>query len=395
MTWEEILKLLVKKALFYSNNFIFSLIPPKKGLILFTSWFGQKYLDNCMYVYEYFLEKSEYHPVWMTYNQQIYKQLKKEGKPVALFHTKEGRWLQRRAEAVFSSVQFADYNTWLLSKCIYIDLGHGHPIKDPGRTAIEGSYSRENYKMISSKFFYFAIVSGLKSKREYNVVPVSPNHIFISDFARNDVFIDEKLREGKNQVIEEFKKGRRAVVYMPTHRSNGLIKMDMTELLPLDDIDKYCSDNNVVFIIKKHFYHRNENDNIDKYNNILDVSNIDDIDPQVLLCQADLLITDYSACYVDYMLLKRPVVFYQYDLVDYQERERTLYYDFETLQIAPVVKTKDNLLPTIGDLLNNKDPYLERRMNFAHENYFDNLEQKDGRAKVKAIFDNIYKQYIK
>lgn len=42
-------------------------------------------------------------------------------------------------------------------------------------------------------------------------------------------------------------------------------------------------------------------------------------DPRILMLASDLLITDYSSIFVDYLLLERPIVFYQPDLERYQE----------------------------------------------------------------------------
>lgn len=393
MTANERIKLSLRKILFSLNSAVLSCIPKQKGLLLFTAWFGEKYIDNTRYVYEYFLNNSTYCPVWMTKNRNIYTQLKEEGKPVAMFTSIRGRWLQARAQAVFASVQYSDFNTWYLRHCLYIDLGHGHPIKDPGDVG-RPSYMRSVYSMITGRLYYYTIVASKKTKANYNVVDIPQDHIFVSDFARNDVLIEKSLQQGKNLAVEKFKRCRRTIVYMPTQRSGGEIKMDMTEILPLEAIQEYCEKNKTVFIIKKHFYHRNENEDLTAYPNIMDVTNIDDIDPQVLLCQADMLISDYSACYIDYMLLKRPIVFFQYDIEKFKTNERKLYYNFEELNIAPIVYEKSNLVKCIDNLFRNGDHLLERRMKFAQENYFDNIEQKDGRKKVKEIFDSLYKQYF-
>lgn len=395
MTKKESIKLFGRKVLYAIVNGILSLIPKKKGLVLFTSWFGQKYLDNTKYVYEYFLDNSEYKPVWMTRSKIVYEQLKKEGRPVEFFDSLVGRWLLIRAQAVFSTVQFSDYNSWLLSRCLIVDLNHGHPIKDPGDVGNEDTYMRGVYRMITDRNHFYSMVAGSRTKKEYNVVPIPQDHIIISDFARNDVLIDKELQKGKNTIVDEFKKGRKAIVYMPTHRSDGKHLMDMTSILDLDGIEEYCAKKDFVFIIKKHFYHRNEKENFEQYPHILDITNVDDIDPQVLLCQADLLISDYSACYIDYMLLKRPIIFFQYDLEEYNSSERKLYYDFKELNIAPLVYEKSKLVECIDNLLNNGDKWLNRRMKFAQDNYFDNIEQKDGRKKVLDIFDNLYKQYCR
>lgn len=390
MTRKESIKLFLRKVIYTVVNRILSIIPKKKGLVLFTSWLGHKYLDNPKYVYEFFLEHTDYKPVWLTKEQVIYDSLKNQDKPVELFNSLKGIWLQIRAEAVFSTIQFADFNTWLLSRCLFIDLGHGHPIKDSGSFLSEGTYNLEIHRMLASKLYYYTIVAGNKTKNNYNIVPIPKDHIFISDFARNDVLIDKSLQVGKNEVIEAFKNGRKAIVYMPTQRSEGKVKMIMSEILPLAAIQDYCDANDCVFIIKKHFFHRNEKENFDEYPCILDVTNIEDIDPQVLLCQADMLISDYSACYIDYMLLKRPLIFFQYDLKEFKNSERTLFYNFEELDIAPVVYKKEKLLESIDVLFKNGDKWLNKRMKFAQENYFDNIEQRDGCKKVKEIFDGLY-----
>lgn len=393
MTKRKTVKLIIRRYYSLITKFFLSLVPKKKGLVLFTSWFGQKYIDNTKYVYEYFFYNTCYKPVWMTYNEDIYKKLREEGKPVELMGTIRGIWNLIRAEAVFSTVQFSDYNTEYLTNCIYLDLGHGHPIKDPGDVG-KPSYQRGVYELITKRLHYYSIVASLKTKKNYCVVNIPQDHIFVSDFARNDVLIDEELQKGKNTEVDDFKKGRKAIVYMPTHRSDGKNLMNMNKILDLDGIEDYCAKNDLVFIIKKHFYHRNEKEDLNNYPHILDITSIDDIDPQVLLCQADFLISDYSACYVDYMLLKRPIIFFQYDIDYFNNSERKLKYNFEELQIAPIVYDKAKLVDCIDNIIKNGDKWLEKRMEFAKENYFDNIDQKDGRAKVKEIFDQLYKKHF-
>lgn len=383
-----------RKVLFECSGFVLKLVPKKKGLVLFTAWFGEKYIDNSKYFYEYMLGFKEYKPVWLTTKQDIFKKLKDEGKPVAFFNSIKGFILQIRAEAVVSSVQFADYNCWLLTRCIFLDMSHGHPIKDPG-SVIHDEYAIRVYTDIQKRVYFYTIVAGVKTKVNYKVVKVPQDHIFVSDFTRNDVLVDKKLQKGKNTIVDEFKKGRKAIVYMPTHRSDGKCLMEMNKILDLDEIEEYCAKNDFVFIIKKHFYHRKETENLNKYPHIIDITAIDDIDPQVLLCQADILVSDYSACYVDYMLLKRPIIFFQYDIDYFNNSERKLKYDFEELQIAPVVYDKTKLVDCLDSIVNNGDKWLDKRMQFAKENYFDNIDQRDGRAKAKAIFDKLYMQYFK
>lgn len=371
---------------------ILSCIPKKKGLVLCNAWFGQKYIDNPKYVYEYLLEHSNYKVVWLTKNKTIYNSLLKENKQVVMADSLKGKWCQIRAQAVFSTVQFSDYNQRLLTNTIYLDLGHGHPIKDPGKILYSeiGKIFQNLY--INNLNYYGIVASDFAAEKYLDVVPVNRDHIFISDFARNDVFVDEKLRVGKNEVVEKLKNGRKAIVYMPTHRSDGKVKLEMSTILPLNAIQSFCEQNGYVFLIKKHFYHRDETEYLSQYSNIFDITSEPDLDPQVLLYQADVLISDYSACYIDYLLLDRPLMFYQYDLEEYQKKERSFYIPFETLDIAPISYSREEFIEKLTVACSAEDSYKEKRNAFT-PHYFKNIRQDNGRRKVKEILDTLMNKY--
>ena len=375
------------------SKFFFSLIPKKKKLVLFTSWFGMKYIDNTKYVYEYLLEHSDYKAVWMTKDKLIYNQLKREGKPVEMFGSLRGIILQLRAQAAFSTVQFSDYNIKYLTNCLFVDLGHGHPIKDPG-SVVHDPDALHEYKKYFERVYFYAIVASTYVKEHRQITKSIPdNNIIVSGYARNDVFFDAGLRVGKNEIVDKIKNGRKAVVYMPTHRNDGKELMSMDTILPLKKIQSICEKQGLVFIIKKHYYHRNETEDLSMFPNIFDITGEEEIDPQVLLCQADALISDYSACYVDYMLLKRPILFYQYDYERFTSKVRSLLTNFEDIKIAPVSYTKGQFCSDLDKIFNGDIDYLERRMIFAHDYYFDNLDERNAREKVKKELDALMQKY--
>jgi CDP-glycerol glycerophosphotransferase (TagB/SpsB family) len=378
-------RLRIKIICFQIVSFIEKFVPKKKNLVLLTSWQGEKYIDNSKYVYEYLQQCSRFETVWMTNNKNIYRSLKYQSLPVCKTKSFRGIWLQLRASVLFSSIQLADYNSWLVNRCLYIDLGHGHPIKDPGK-----QHLTEEFKvftdLVLKKIDYRAIVASDYAKKLYpQVINIPDDHIVISDFARNDVFIDPSLRVGKNIIIEENKKNCRVVVYMPTHRSMGAKTMMLEQILPLIELQNLCERNNILFVVKKHFFHRNEKESLNMYPNIIDVTNIDEIDPQVLLYQADVLVSDYSACYIDFLLLNRPILFYQYDIDSFISNERSLYYSFEDIDIAPVSKNSREFITDLENILNSTyDRYQEKRNGFT-KTYFNNLQQDNGRQKVVDI----------
>lgn len=369
------------------------LVPKEKKLVLCTAWFGQKYIDNPKYVFEFLLNNSDYKVLWLTRSNGIYKQLKNKGKPVAKFNSLIGIWKQIRAQAIFTTVQLSEFNSFCITNVIHIDLGHGHPVKDPGAKSWNKHVFRVEKMYLKHNNFHAVCSSIFSGEKLLEIIPnMDKTHIHISDMARNDVFVDKDLQLGKNTIVDKYKNGLKAIVYMPTHRSDGKSVMHMDELLPLNELQQLCQSNGYVFIIKKHFYHRNEFEKLEKYPNIYDITSIDDIDPQVLLCQADILISDYSACYIDYLLLDRPILFYQYDYDIFQKNERTLYFPFSTLNIAPIAYDKKELVEKLQDIIMSPDKFSENRRKFI-PTYFANASQNKGRYKVKLILDKLMDLY--
>lgn len=79
-----------------------------------------------------------------------------------------------------------------------------------------------------------------------------------------------------------------------------------------------------------------------------DFSNHEDIRELYLL--ADLLITDYSSVFFDYAILKRPMIFFVYDIDEYRDKLRGFYFDFEKSAPGPLVKTTDEIINEIKKL---------------------------------------------
>lgn len=374
------------------SKVIFGLIPKDKNLILFNSWFGDKYADNCKYVYEYLLGNSNYKVYWLTKNIEVFNKLKSEGKPVLKYNSLSAKWKQVRCAAACSSTQLSDFNQWFLSRSILLDLNHGYPFK----TSEELNTSKESQKIhsIMLKFLrYYAVMPSEFCRNHYDVLPISVDRIFVSDFARNDVYFDAKLREGINTSVETIKSGRRALVYMPTHRNAGASIMDMHTLLPLNEIEHFCEENGWEFIIKKHYYHRGEEEDFSKFKHIHDITNDLSIDSQVILYQADVLISDYSSSYIDFLLLDRPLIFYHYDLNYFLEHERNIIIPFDKLDFCPRALTKEDLFVEIKDICTSSiDKYAQKRHQFT-PTYFENQKNSDGRKKTKAILDRLIRQY--
>lgn len=381
-----------KRILIVIIKLFLLIIPKEKSLILFSAWFGEKYADSSMFMYEYMLDRN-YNVIWYTRNKQIYVNLKNNDKPVVYAKSLKGIWKQIRAKILVSSVQLSDFNHLFLCKCIYLDLDHGFPLKQVGYKIPGTTKKTINYeKLLKLWIDYYGTAASLFSRSIisecYNV---KVDKIIKCNKPRTDVLFDSSLRINKNDIVEKIKHGRKAIIYMPTHRSCGEEKIDIFEILNLEAVQVLCEKMNCVFIIKKHFYHKREYENLDKYNNIFDITNNPDIDSEVLTYQADIMISDYSASYVDFLLLDRPIIFYAYDLEKYQKNERGMYLKFNDINAGYKPVNKEELIDVLYKVTNDwKDNEHSSGRNALRELQFDkNITIGNTREKISSIIDSL------
>lgn len=371
---------------------ILTFIPKDNNLILFSAWFGRKYADSSMYVYEFFVKNGYYKPYWYTRNKIIYTDLKSRGMPVLYSKSFKAIWFQIRARVLVTAIQTDDFNQYFYRKCICIDLDHGFVIKQVGFKipSISKRYIEFRHLLWWGMDFWLSAPTEYNRKNIEDSYCVESSQIIKCNKPRTDALFDPELQKGKNRVVDKIKNGRKAIVWMPTHRSSGKKEMCIEQLLDLDAIQTICETHNVVFIIKKHFYHRGESSDLGRYPNIYDITN-EELDSQVILVQADVLISDYSASYIEYLILDRPILLYAFDKEDYMEKERGLYIPFDKNRVGEIVENKKALTKSLERICNDwyDASYAEGRKH-AQELYFDKtVKPGEYRMQFKQIVDQL------
>ena len=369
-----------------------SFIPKDNKLVLFSAWFGKKYADSSMYEYEYLLKSNNYKVIWYTVDKNIYNELNRLGSPVVLGNTLKGIWKQIRAKILVTSVQLSDFDIMFLRGTILLDLDHGFPIKQGGFN-ISGTsktwilFQRLlrlgiDYKSTASSDYCCDIICKDFLRTPKDVVFVNKPRI--------DVLFDKTLQQGKNKKVEDLKKLYKLFIWMPTHRSCGEEIIDVPKILDLNKIQKVCEVNNAAFIIKKHFYHRNELTDTSNYPNIFDFTS-ENLDVQVLIAQADVLISDYSASYIDFLCLDRPIILFTYDSEKYLQRERGLYIPLEENTAGEIVTDSIQLCKSIQRICD--DPYdnqfAQGRIKERRRFFDKDIEIGTSREKVKEIIERL------
>lgn len=304
------------------------------NLYVFGSWFGEKYADNSKYLFKYFLQKGE-NAYWITKSEDVYNQLKKDGLPVAMAYSDEGKRLCSEAGYIVTSTALSDINENVIGGATRIDLFHGIPLKKimyddevGGKMLTKSQRVHEVLTRRALRDYYVFSSSDTVSQSIRTAFRVDDKHILRYGLPRNDAFFDESLRKIKFSELEY----KYVISYLPTHRNVGKTPIPIDKLFNLKKLDEFCRENAILFVIKKHFYHNSEKTDLKGYTNIVDLTG-QSYDTQELMFNSDVLITDYSSCYIDYLLLNRPIVFYSYDLEDYLKTDREMYYRYE--DVAP------------------------------------------------------------
>ena len=88
-------------------------------------------------------------------------------------------------------------------------------------------------------------------------------------------------------------------------------------------------------------------------------------DVQDLLINTDILITDFSSVFFDYVYMRKPVIYYQYDEAAFRAEQYSQgYFDYKRDGFGDVVETEEDLYKGIIKILDNnlciEDKYLAK-----------------------------------
>jgi len=187
------------------------------------------------------------------------------------------------------------------------------------------------------------------------------------------------------QTIESFRDlGYKTCLYSPTFRK-GLDDPFKTAV-NLDRLSSYAKKINLLVVLKlQPFMHAKYR--INEYPNLLEYPPLCDVYPLIPLI--DLLITDYSSIFFDFLLLDRPILFFPYDLEQYLKHDRGMYFNYYEMTPGDKCLEYNELESALERIILNgcRDEYSDmRRMirSLAHDHI-------DSRAHRRLIYDCLRK----
>jgi len=363
------------------------LISRNKNIWIFGAWNGHRYSDNSRSLFLYVQKNHpEIKPVWITREKEIQHLINAEGGISHLADSLKGIYFSLIAKKVFVSCGKRDVNSFFINGAHWIQLWHGSPFKKIG---LDDKYSSHN------TFFQRVIVKNLfPFATEFNYHRIASNAAFFTPILssafgtpmnrimetgspRNDVFYHDQEHLFNQEVRKRFQ-GCKVLYYLPTFRGHG----GTNSLFGLSDYNikitgSFLEKQNLVLISKAHYVDNKLDSKGEKHERIIHLADNEVTDINEMLKDADLLITDYSSIYFDYLLTERPVIFAAFDLTEYVTGNRELPFRYEGVIAGPIVKNWQGLFKAMSEIFeDSKYHRLVKEKNKLFNIYHDDQNSK-------------------
>ena len=316
--------------------------PGRNKQILFLSETRTDLSDNMQHIYEAMLRRG------MDQNYRIHFHLQNDlSQSVSLL-----RFVRLASKLAGYGTIFVDDYIPLLS---YLELdqrtkliqlwhaGFGYKLVGYARFGITGS--PHPFRSCHRQYTHAVIGNPDLIPVYAEVFGADPKILLPTGMPRLEDFLDperaERAKEAFFQAHPELQ-GKRIILFAPTYR--GFDQKDAHyeyDRIDQDALYAMCQETDSVILFKWHHFIRKRMEIRQEYaERFLDLSeeNINE-----LMYVSDVLITDYSSCFYDYLLLQKPVLFYVYDVERYAAT-RGVHYDIEETAPGLILKSSEELI---------------------------------------------------
>jgi CDP-glycerol glycerophosphotransferase len=364
-------------------------------IIFFEAFGGRNYTCSPKAIYEKMLtmkQFKDYQFIWAFINPDSHEV--KPDKRLKIIKSKSREYYRYCAKAKYWIVNSIISESIIKKKKqIYVQCWHGTPLKKLRYDIeVEGGILnsideiRKRNDIDVKRYDYFISPSAYCTEKftsAFNLKELNKENIIVEEgYPRNDSLFnidsDTILKIKKKFGIDIDKK---VLLYVPTFRDNQHESgVGYTYDLELDfkTLRKKIG-NDYIVLFRAHYFIANKIDFDECKDFVINVSDYDDINDLYLI--SDILITDYSSVCFDYANLKRPMIFYMYDLDLYQEILRGFYLDLEELP-GPIVRSENELIAAIKNSTNVDEEVITR-----FNKKFNYLE--DGQA-AKRVVEEVF-----
>ncbi|MDF2542708.1 MAG: hypothetical protein K0S47_2426 [Herbinix sp.] len=363
--YKKLKKILKNKRTFAKFLYVHSFLkkPMMDNWILFESFFGKNYSDSPKYIYEYLAKNypGKYKFIWV---------IDKKNTKIPFKHTKIKRfslrysyYLARCKYFVFNGRQ----PDWMKKRkdSVFLETWHGTPLKklvfdQDDISSANPKYKEQVYKQ--SRVWDYLIAPNAFSSEVFRRCFIYDKAMLDTGYPRNDILHAKDRDEIASKIRKKLNipKDKKTILYAPTWRDDefyakGQYKFELH--LDLAYLREKLGDQ-YVLLLRTHYFIADSLDVSSLGGFAVNVSKYDDISELYLI--SDILITDYSSVFFDYANLRRPMLFFTYDLEKYRDVLRGFYIDIEKEVPGPLVFTTEEVADAILNINTIEKQYRDR-----------------------------------
>lgn len=330
-------------------------LPIDNNIILLESQQGKEFGGNMYYLIKELLNDTKYNTF------KIYLAVKKNKiEEAQQFYKDKGlnnvNFVKSYSYAYYKLMATAKYlmndNTFLpffIKKegQVYLNTWHGTPLKSLGRKINNDLHNIGNTQknFIASDFLLYPNEYTKEHMIEdYMIENLCSNTYLLEGYPRNTAFFDDDL---KNKIKKEFDlNDKKIIAYMPTWRgtlsrkSNPIIQANINYIL--EEFEENLKDDQILYVN----LHPIESSSVDFsiYKKIKPFPK--KYETYEFLNIADVLVTDYSSVFFDFLNTRNKIILYTYDKEDYLS-SRGVYRELESFPF-PIVETMEDVIKEIN-----------------------------------------------
>ncbi|PCE59651.1 CDP-glycerol--glycerophosphate glycerophosphotransferase [Staphylococcus pseudintermedius] len=366
--------------------------------VVFESFGGKNYSDSPKYIYEYMKDHyPELNYRWVFTNPETNRvpgealKVKKNSAAYYQAYSEAKVWVSNARLPLFLNKK---------ENQTYIQTWHGTPLKRlandmkvvrmPGTTT---SLYKRNFHKETSRWDYLISPNRYSSEIFRTAFWMPAEKTLEIGYPRNDILVNRADDVALQAEIREelnIQEGKKIIMYAPTWRDDEFVKKgSYTFKLKIDlaRLQETIGDDYVV-LLRMHYLIANALDLKGFEDFAIDVSNYNDISRLYLI--SDCLITDYSSVMFDYGILKRPQLFFPYDIEKYATELRGFYIDYHNDLPGPIYTDPDALIEGLKNIELIRETYQDQIEAF-HQRF---CSMENGRA-AQYIGDMIYNEIQK
>ncbi|ELV1072370.1 CDP-glycerol glycerophosphotransferase family protein [Campylobacter coli] len=337
-----------KSAYFYQKCIYTEFYESEKVIdtfILYQSHTARNMSCNPYAIFKYLLQHSDfknYIHIWAVNDIESVPKKYKKLKNVVLVKPGSVLYLKYLACAKYLINSGSFFRFFIRKKeQKYLATWHGTPLKFLGKDIKRGFL---DYEVTQKDFLQSThIIAPNKHTASvlidrYDIEGIYSGMVYESGYPRIDTTIN--ITDAEKKLIKKqlgIKEDKKIILYAPTYR-NSFEKADLNFEQVRKDIEILQESTDYTVLYRGHY-------TTEQNTNILSVSR--EIDTNELLSIVDVLITDYSSIFFDFMVLERPIIFYAYDYEQYKN-EHGLYFDYIKLECQNCT----NITEVVGKLNN-------------------------------------------